>query len=105
MIMAKKKIPEVRYRSSRICRVLGNPTAYEMLSILKKGSKTPEQLANILGVTVSTVSQVLRSLREIDVVRYEVKFRKRVYWIKYKKIVEIMSDLEDLIDTIGVKET
>jgi hypothetical protein len=57
--MAKKKIPEIRYRASRICRVLGNSTAYETMNILKKGKKTPQELARILGLSLPTVSHVL----------------------------------------------
>lgn len=54
--MAKKKIPEIRYRASRICRAMGNPTAYEVLHILKKGERTPEELAKLLGVSLPTIS-------------------------------------------------
>jgi len=54
--MAKKKIPEIRYRASRVCRILANPTAYEMLHILQKGKKTPSELAEILGVHIANVS-------------------------------------------------
>jgi len=102
--MAKKKIPEIRYRASRICRVLANPTAYEMLHILQKGKKTPSELATALGVSVSTVSDVLKSLRQLDLVRYEVKFRERVYWIKEETINSVILILESLVKKIRTKE-
>ncbi len=102
--MAKKKIPELRYRASRICRVLANPTAYEILHILKKGAKKPIELAEILGVHISTVSHVLKSLRQLDLVRYDVKFRERVYWIKEDAIVSVMIKIEDLVKKIKTKE-
>ncbi len=98
--MAKKKIPEIRYRASRICRAMGNPTAYEVLHILKKGERTPEELAKLLGVSLPTISQVLRSLRDLDLVRYEVKWRNRIYWIKINAVVRIMTNLEQLVETI-----
>ncbi len=102
--MAKKRIPELRYRASRICRVLANPTAYEILHILKKGAKTPIEIAEILGVTISTVSHVLKSLRQLDLVRYDVRFRERVYWIKEEKILSVMSDLEEMVERIKTRE-
>lgn len=98
--MAKKKIPEIRYRASRICRTMGNPTAYEVLHILKKGERTPEELAKLLGVSLPTISQVLRSLRDLDLVRYEVKWRNRIYWIKTNVVVKVMTNLEQLVKII-----
>ena len=98
--MAKKKIPEIRYRASRICRTMGNPTAYEVLHILKKGERTPEELAKLLGVSPPTISQVLRSLRDLDLVRYEVKWRNRIYWIKTNVVVRVMTNLEQLVKII-----
>jgi len=98
--MAKKRIPEIRYRASRICRAMGNPTAYEVLHILKKGERTPEELAKLLGVSLPTISQVLRSLRDLDLVRYEVKWRNRIYWIKTDVVVRVMTNLEQLVKII-----
>jgi ArsR family transcriptional regulator len=98
--MAKKKIPEVRYRASRICRALGNPTAYEIMHLLARSKRTPEQLAHVLGVSVPTVSQSLRVLRNLDLVRYEVHWRRRYYWLKTDMIAVVMSDCERLIRTI-----
>ncbi len=98
--MAKKKIPEIRYRASRICRAMGNPTAYEVLHILKKGERTPEELAKLLGVSLPTISQVLRSLRDLDLVRYEVKWRNRIYWIKTDVVIRVMTNLEQLVKII-----
>ncbi|KPJ70596.1 hypothetical protein AMJ52_09745 [candidate division TA06 bacterium DG_78] len=102
--MAKKKIPEVHYRASRVCRVLGNPTAYEMLHILTRGQKTPSELAQILGLSVPTVSAVLRSLRQLDLIRYDVKYRERFYWVKDKTVLAVMETLEHLVKRIKTKE-
>ena len=102
--MAKKKIPEVHYRASRVCRVLGNPTAYEMLHLLKKEARTPHELAYILGLSITTVSHVLRSLRQLDLIRYEVKHKARIYWIKEESLNTVMLLLEDLIKKLKTKE-
>ncbi len=98
--MIKKKIPEIHYRASRICRTLGNPTAYETLHLLKKNRRTPQQLADLLGGSLPTVSQVLRALRDLDLVRYEVKWRTREYWIKLNALPVVMANLERLVKII-----
>ena len=98
--MTKKKIPEIHYRASRICRALGNPTAYETLHLLKVDKRTPQQLADLLGVSLPTVSQVLRALRDLDLVRYEVKWRTREYWLKLNALPKVMANLERLVKII-----
>jgi DNA-binding transcriptional ArsR family regulator len=98
--MNKKSIPEIHYQASRICRALGNPTAYEVVCLLKKGKRSPEQLAVLLGVSLPTVSQVLRVLRDLDLVRYEVKWRKHEYWIKTKAVSNVLICLERLIKSM-----
>lgn len=102
--MAKKKISEIHYRASRICRVLGNPTAYEVLHILKRGEKSPEELATIMGLSMPTISDVLRSLRQLDLIRYEVKWRRRVYWLKDDGVINVMATLENLVKRIKFRE-
>lgn len=100
----KKKIPESHYRASRICRALGNPTAYEVLNLLKNQKQTPEELANMLGLHIATVSQVLRVLRNLDLVRYEVHWRQHIYWIKVDTVKRVMQDLERLVADIEAQK-
>ncbi len=55
--------------------MLANLTAYEMLHILQKGKKTFSELAEILGVNVATVSAMLKSLRQLGLVRDDAEGR------------------------------
>lgn len=100
----KRKMPETEYRASRVCRILGNPTAYQVIKSLFKSEKTPSELAREIDVSVATISDVLRNLRNIDVVRYEVRTRERVYWIKKPVVVEILQQLEKFVETIRVQQ-
>ncbi len=102
--MKRSKIPEIHYRASRICRVLGNPTAYEILHLLKNNALRPEEIAAKMGLSTSTVSLTLRSLRHLDLVRYMVKWKKRIYWIKDDKVLSVMADLEKLVRRIKFRE-
>jgi DNA-binding transcriptional ArsR family regulator len=70
-MVTKRRVSELHYRSSRICRVLGNPTAYHILRILIKNKRMPSAIADALNLSLPTVSIALRHLREIDLVRYE----------------------------------
>jgi DNA-binding transcriptional ArsR family regulator len=93
----RKKIPEHRYRASRICRTLGNPTAYEILHLLARKKHSPAELAHLLGISIPTVSHVLRAFRDLDLVRYEVTWREHTYWLKTPQAGKIMDDLEKLV--------
>jgi len=96
----RRKVPETDYRASRICRVLGNPTAYQIIKLLSKQAKRPMELASELGVSIQTVSDALGKLRNIDLVRYEVKADGRKYWLKHRAIIKILMMLERLVQYI-----
>jgi DNA-binding transcriptional ArsR family regulator len=68
---------ETEYRASRLCRVLGNPIAYQILKALGHNKKRPLELARSLGRGPSTIYTHLRALKLIDLVRYETKAGKR----------------------------
>ena len=92
---------ERAYRQSRLCRVLGNPLAYSIVSLLahNKGM-TPSQIARGLGRSVSRVSHVLAALRMMEVVRYETNWRQASYRLKYPhQMRQVIAALERFIDS------
>jgi len=97
-------MPETEYRASRVCRILGNPTAYKIIKLLFDREKTPSELASEIEVSVATASDVLRNLRNIDIVRYEVRMNERVYWIKRPEVIDILVQLEKFVETIRVQQ-
>lgn len=100
----RKKISELHYRSSRICRVLGNPTAYEILKTLSKSKKRPSEIAHDFGLSLPTICASLRSLRQLDLVRYETKSDGKLYFIKNATILSVMNQIEHLVKRIKTKE-
>lgn len=100
----RKKIPEVHYRSSRVCRVLGNPTAYEILKTLAKEKMRPHEIARDFGLSLPTICVALRSLRQLDLVRYEAIRGGKVYFIKDETILAILDLLEHLITRLKTRE-
>lgn len=101
----REKMPETEYRASRVCRILGNPTAYQVIKSLFKRAKMPTELARELGLSVQTISDVLAKLRNIDLVRYEVKSDKRIYWLKDVVIMNICRDLEKYVKRMRVHKS
>jgi len=95
---------ETAYRASRVCRILGNPTAYQVIKLLLNRPKTPGELADEIGVSVTTISDVLRHLRNIDLVRYEVRTNERIYWIKDASVSTITKWLENFVRNMRYKQ-
>jgi len=89
------------YRQSRLCRVLGNPLAYSIVSLLAQNKDmTPTQIARGVGRSVSRVSHGLASLRMIEVVRYETNWKQASYRLKYlRQTRQILAALEHFIDS------
>ena len=100
MAVTKQKMPETMYRASRCCRVLGNPTAYLILRCLNASRKTPGDLSGELRMPLTTISMTLRHLRQMDMVRYETKGRAKEYWIKDRKVLRILSTIEEWVETM-----
>ena len=90
----KSDMPETRYRASRFCRVLGNPTACEILKILAQSEKIPTDLANDLGLSVKTISETLRNLRQVNLVRYTTKENREVCFPKDRLLLKILTYIE-----------
>lgn len=99
----KRKMPETQYRASRMCRVLGNPTAYQIVRALGRSNKTPSELANAVGVSIQAISITLRTLRNIDVVRYEPRAKRREYWVKDTAVLRVLDDLEKYVERMREK--
>ena len=92
---------ERAYRQSRLCRVLGNPLAYSIVSALAhKKEMTPSEIASGVGRSVSRVSHVLAALRMMEVVRYDTNGKQSSYRLKYpRQTRQIIVALENFIDS------
>jgi len=96
--MLRRKMPETDYRASRFCRVLGNPTAYQILKLLIKSRMTPTELSQQTGLSLKTISSTLRHLRQINVVRYETKNKNKIYFLKDELLPHVLSNIEKYVD-------
>lgn len=104
MSLKKERMSETWYRSSRCCRVLGNPTAYLIVKSLGEARKTPSELAEDLGMTLPAISTTLRHLREIDMVRYLTQGSTKQYWLKDRALLNALGKLEEFVEGMRQKQ-
>ncbi len=102
--MERRQLSETEYRSSRVCRVLGNPTAYQILKILTKGRKTVSEIADIIGLSVKTISYTLKTLRQVDLVRYDTRSNNKIYFLKDRAVFAILNSIEDYTEKMRTKK-
>lgn len=95
---------ETDYRASRCCRVLGNPTAYQILKILVKSKKTPTELSKEIGLSLKTISDTLRNLRQVNLVRYETRDKNKIYFFKDESLTQILTNIEEYVEKMRVKK-
>ena len=90
---------ETEYRESRLCRLLGNPVAYQLVVLLNNGgAMTPSKLAKAAGRSVQTVSGHLAKLRAADMVRYDTAGKEVRYWLKHNgETRELLKALEKIV--------
>jgi DNA-binding transcriptional ArsR family regulator len=93
---------ETHYRASRFCRVLGNPTAYQILKLLEKSKKTPTKLAKDLNLSLKTTSATLRHMRQINLVRYTTASNRKIYFLKDQTLTKVLKNIENFVDTMRV---
>ena len=90
---------EAKYRSSRLCRLIGNPVVYQLVCLLgENGPLTPSKLAELAGRSVQTVSEHLGKLRAADIVRYDSKGKEVHYWLKHKRdTLDLLKAIEKVV--------
>ncbi|OPX17489.1 hypothetical protein BXT86_06285 [candidate division WOR-3 bacterium 4484_100] len=93
------KIVEKRFRGSQMCRVFSYPIAYEIVRmLLKEGPMNLDEIVRRAKRSKSCVCTHLTKLRLANIVRFEKKWRKTIYWIKYpKEVADFMKVCEKLV--------
>ena len=77
---------EVPYRASRVCRTLGSPVVFAIVTaLLERGSLTPGELARSLRRSIQTISTHLAKLRTADLVRYDTAGGRTRYRLKHPR--------------------
>jgi DNA-binding transcriptional ArsR family regulator len=97
-------VEELTYRQSRLCRLLGNPVAFAVVSLLASGKDlSTGEIARATGRSVPRTSNILRALRLAEVVRYETEGRYARYRLKHpREIRRILEALSGFVKTTSV---
>jgi DNA-binding transcriptional ArsR family regulator len=97
-------VEEVSYRQSRLCRILGNPVAFTLVSLLavSKDMSTGE-IAKAIGRSVPRTSNILGALRLAELVRYETEGRHARYRLKHpREVKRILDALSGFLKTASL---
>ena len=79
-------------RAAELFRSLGNPTRVGIVELLSRGPRCVHELVDELHVDQPLVSQHLRVLRSVDLVRTERRGREVVYSLADDHVAHIVRD-------------
>lgn len=97
-------MPETEYRGSRLCRILGNPTAYQIIKLLMRNKASVSQLTQRIGLSLQTISDTLKNLRNVDLVRYETVGKRKIYFLKDDSLSALIKSIEIFVQRMRVKK-
>ena len=97
-------MPETEYRASRLCRILGNPTAYQIIKLLMRNEASVSELTHRIGLSLQTISDTLRNLRNVDLVRYDTVDKRKIYSLKDDSLRALTKDIELFVQRMRVKK-
>jgi DNA-binding transcriptional regulator GbsR (MarR family) len=94
------KVVEKKYRGSLLCRILGYPITYAIAKmLLDNGPMAMDEIAQRTKISKPGVSAHLRKLKIANIIRYEKRWPKTYYWIKYPR------ELKEVLKAIGILVT
>jgi predicted transcriptional regulator len=104
--MTKRTTDDDVRRGSQLCRILGNPIAYEIVRILGEGRRRPMELARELGVSASAVVNQLKHLKLAGVVHFESGGARRAgrrvdYYLADRALATRIDALERTLKGLG----
>jgi predicted transcriptional regulator len=99
------RIIEKKYRGSVLCRVLGYPITYAIVKLLLvRGPLELDDIAKEVKRAKNTVCGHLSKLKLANIIRFEKRYGKTVYFIKYPKEVNLfLNSCERLVKRITKK--
>jgi DNA-binding transcriptional ArsR family regulator len=94
-------VEEASYRQSRICRLLGNPIAFSIISVLGDAKQmSTGEIAKAIGRSVPRTSNILGALRLAELVRYDTEGRHARYRLKHpREVRRILDALSGFVKT------
>jgi ArsR family transcriptional regulator, virulence genes transcriptional regulator len=90
---------------AEICKTLANPTRLRILHVLREGEKSVGELAGLLGLRQSNLSQHLSIMRQVQILKTRKQGSNIYYSVAYPRI-NTACDLvrELLIESLGRRQ-
>ncbi len=83
-------------KGARCLRVLGHPARLLVIAFLSEGAKSVNELAALVGVSQSNLSQHLSLLKDRGIIDSEREGHQVFYRIANPRVMEFMSLMEEL---------
>jgi DNA-binding transcriptional ArsR family regulator len=87
---------EKEIRVIKFYKALSNPTRYKILKMLMNNNICVNELAQKTRKTAQTVSEHLRILKNLDLVKYHMEKKKVIYEIKKTKLLNEIIKIEEI---------
>ena len=85
---------EYEIRTLKIFKALSNVVRYKILKMLEKGKLNTSQMSKKLNKATTNVSQHLKILKNLDLVKYYTSGHNVYYELKKKEIVDFIKLME-----------
>lgn len=93
---------ERRFRASRLFKALSNPKAYDLCRLLlEQGAMEVAELSQALGRSQPAISRILRTLRDLNVVRYQKADGSTFYTAKHPRKLAALLDIAEAYITFA----
>jgi len=88
--------PEKASKGARCLRVLGHPARLSVIAVLSEGARSVNDLAGLVGVSQSNLSQHLSLLKDRGIIESVREGHKIFYRIQNPRVMEFMRLMEEL---------
>lgn len=88
MNIQNKTSSEVLERHADLCKAMANPNRIAIVELLSEGERSVGDIAEYVGLSVSTTSQHLKPLRDNSVVANRKEGQTVYYALKYPKLYD-----------------
>ncbi|MEN8222968.1 MAG: metalloregulator ArsR/SmtB family transcription factor [Acidobacteriota bacterium] len=88
---------------SEFCRAIANPKRLRILNEIEKKKITVGDIARVLNLSVSNISQHLRILKDAEIVKSEKAGQNVYYSITDKRIIDICQLMREIISDLYEK--
>ncbi len=95
--MIDQKTKKILQLQSEICNALSNVTRLEIIYLLKQREKAVSELALELGVSMSNLSQHLKTLKEKGLVKFRKQGQHIYYSLAHASVNTICNSMREIV--------